>query len=88
MSVIGDWIYLWASGPMAEVSDDPMHQADMTIVELAHVTGITEETQAAIDRIRARGVWCYEEGGRRYAAARRLWAAQQPAWEHTDWWRG
>ena len=77
MTVLADWMYLWASGPMAEVSGDPIHQADMTIVELAPYTGITEETKDAIERIRERGVWCYAEGGRRYQRALEEWRYRQ-----------
>lgn len=67
-----DFMHSWAAGPMAEVTEDPMHQADMHLIQMAGMfaPGSPEgELKGAIERVRARGVWCYEEGGRRYATA-------------------
>jgi len=73
VSVVGDWMYMWASGPIAEVTEDPMHLADMAIIGAAGWSGMDPETAAAIERVKARGVWSYEEGGRRYQSALLEW---------------
>lgn len=84
-----DFYYSWAYEPMVEVANDPLHSADMTIVEQASFLGFTEEAQAAVARIRARSVWCYEEGGRRYRAALaeyRTRPAESPWWQGAAYW--
>jgi hypothetical protein len=72
--MLGDFMYMWAAGPMAEVVDDPTYQADMQIIELAGMIAFSlgaavAELRAANTRMRARNVWCYEEAGRRYQRA-------------------
>jgi hypothetical protein len=74
----------WAMEPSHEVAVDPMHLADMAIVEGWARTAYPgddkpAEVEAAVSRIHARSVWVYEEAGRRHAAALRAWRNPEQA---------